>query len=596
MMKTNLLLRQYFLCVALIIIYSVLCTFQVHSQTVVQSWVQEYNGTGNGYDQINATAVDPFGNVYVTGESDGSGTGRDYVTIKYNSSGVMQWTQRYDGGGNDRANALFVDLSGNVYVTGGSNGSSQSDFTTIKYNSAGTMVWTSSYHGSIPALGLSGANAIKVDASGNVYITGTITGNGTSHDYATIKYNSAGVQQWAALYNGPANSIDNALGLAIDAMGNVIVTGTSSDNDPNSLEGSWEYATVKYNSSGSQQWVQRYLGPGRGNDGANAIAVDLAGNIFVTGYSEGIGTARDYATIKYDPSGVKIWEARYDGPGNQEDKPSSIVLDIQGNIYITGFSTGNGTSLDYATIKYNPDGTQAWIARYDGPVSGLDVAKALAIDLVGNVYVTGSSQGTGTFESDIATIKYSSSGVPQWVARYNGPAQSNASGTSMAISVPSRLRFIGSILALTTSVIVGGYITPPGEFQALDYLTIKYNQELQFNIFPTVLGQAAKEPRGELEKTLASFPLTYRFTCTPNPAKDISQVHFELPVTSRVSIKLYDASGREFATIIDDIKKAGYYTVDYFTNRLASGIYYYKMVATDGTNQFVQNQKMVVIK
>src|SRR6266516_6773880 len=96
-----------------------------------------------------------------------------------------------------------------------------------------------------------GATAIDVDDSGNVYVTGSSTGSGTGSDYATIKYDSLGQEQWVARYNGPGNDADLATGIAIDGSGNVYVTGGSAG----------DYATVKYDSAGQQQWVARYNGP-----------------------------------------------------------------------------------------------------------------------------------------------------------------------------------------------------------------------------------------------------------------------------------------------------------------------------------------------
>jgi hypothetical protein len=104
--------------------------------------------------------------------------------------------------------------------------------------------------------------AVKVDAGGNVYVTGyTTVRNGayTKKDYFTIKYNSSGSAQWTATYNGPANQDDAAVGLGLDQTGNVYVTGTSfAGRDPIGEE---DYLTIKYNSAGVQQWTARYNGP-----------------------------------------------------------------------------------------------------------------------------------------------------------------------------------------------------------------------------------------------------------------------------------------------------------------------------------------------
>jgi len=126
----------------------------------------------------------------------------------------------------------------------------------------------------------------------------------------------------------------------------------------------------------------------------------------VTGWSNGSGTSEDYCTIKYNSSGVHQWVARYNGPGNNYDYANSIAVDGSGNVYVTGYSFGSGTSDDYCTIKYNSSGVQQWVARYNGPGNGSDGAYSIALDGSGNVYVTGRSTGNGT-NWDYCTIKYS---------------------------------------------------------------------------------------------------------------------------------------------------------------------------------------------
>jgi len=311
----------------------------------IEQWAQRYNGPGNAWDWVKAIAVDGQGNVYVTGGV-ASGGYDDYGTIKYNSVGDTVWVKLYNGPGNhgDGASALALDGQGNVYVTGGSSGSGTSlDYATIKYNSAGDTLWVRRYNG--PGNGDDWAYSLALDGQGNVYVTGESRGSGTSDDYATIKYNSNGDTLWVRRYNGPGNGDDEDNSLAVDGQGNVYVTGESYGSGT-----AYDYATVKYNSAGVQEWVQRYNGPGNGDDWAYSLAVDGQGNVYVTGYS--IGTNADYATIKYNSTGTQQWLVRYNGPGNDYDEASALALDDSGNVYVTGYAAITGTNADFATIKY----------------------------------------------------------------------------------------------------------------------------------------------------------------------------------------------------------------------------------------------------
>ncbi len=439
--------------------------FLTLTATAQEVWVARYKGPGNARDTAWAVAVDASGNVYVTGASVGSGTGLDYATIKYNSSGIQQWVARYNGSGNsgDEATAIAVDGSGNVYVTGYSTGpASGYDYATIKYNSSGIQQWVARYDG--PGNGTDLAFSIAVDGSGNVYVTGFSTGPASGYDYATIKYNSSGIQQWVARYDGPGDTNDYANAIAVDGSGNVYVTGGSGGSRVGCGGACDDYATIKYNSSGIQQWVARYNGSDYGHNDAQAMAIDGLGNVYVTGISwggGGSGTFDDYATVKYDTSGTQQWVARYNGPGIFGDVGRAIAVDASGNVYVTGESMGSGSGYDYATIKYNSSGTQQWVDRYNGPGNGDDDARAVAIDGSGNVYVTGYSLGSGS-GFDYATIKYDSSGTQQWVDRYNGPGN----GDDKIVS-PGAI----AIDASGNAYVTGESTNLKGDY---DYATIKY--------------------------------------------------------------------------------------------------------------------------
>ncbi len=417
------------------------------SGNVQEEWAKGYNGPGNFSDQAFAIAIDGSGNVYVTGASFGSGTDLDYTTIKYNAAdGTEEWVARYNGPGNyvDIARAIAIDGSGNVYVTGESVGTGNDfDYATIKYNPAdGTEEWVARYNG--PGNYVDAAWAISVDGSGDVYVTGESFGSGTDYDYATIKYNPAdGSEVWVVRYNGPGNFYDGAAALAIDGSGNVYVTGQSFASGT-----TLDYATIKYNASGTEEWVARYNGPGNSFDVGTAIAVDGSSNLYVAGESVGSGTDYDYATIKYNASGTEEWVARYNGPGNLFDHPFAIAVDGAGNVYVTGQSFGSGTDFDYATVKYNAaDGAEEWIARYNGPENFVDQALAIGIDGPGNVYVTGGSMGSGT-DFDYATIKYNAAdGAEDWVTRYNGPGNGADAARAIAIDGSGNVYVTGESFA-----------------------------------------------------------------------------------------------------------------------------------------------------
>ena len=134
--------------------------------------------------------------------------------------------------------------------------------------------------------------------------------------------------------------------------GSVFVTGTS-----DRVSSGPDYATVAYNAAtGAQQWVKRYNGPANGEDNADAVTVSPTGSsVYVTGYSFGNGTGPDFATVAYDAAtGAQQWVKRYNGPGNGQDEGDSVAVSPSGStVFITGYSTGAGTNYDYSTIAYS---------------------------------------------------------------------------------------------------------------------------------------------------------------------------------------------------------------------------------------------------
>jgi hypothetical protein len=421
-----------------------------HAETAVQGWVQRYNGPGNGDDQATAIAVDGSNNVIVTGYSfDSGGVNSVYTTIKYSSTGVPLWTNRYDGLGNGeiQARAVAVDGNNDVIVTGAKLCSrGNSDYATLKYSSAGLPLWTNRFTG--PARDNGEVWAVVADSSNDVIVAG---------DSATIKYSSAGVPLWTNWCDGAAQTY----AAAMDGSNNVIVV------ELDVYDERFVYATIKYSSAGVPLWTNLYNGPGNAGAVPSALAVDRSNNVIVTGtsYKTSEQASLDYATIKYSSAGVPLWTNCYDGPVNSDDESVGVVVDSSNDVIVAGCSASMALypfNNDYATIKYSSAGVPLWTNRYNGPRNGYDSLYSLAVDARNNVIVTGDSDGDlSSYNVDYATIKYSSAGVPLWTNRYIGPSISV--GVARAVVVDRG-----------GNVIVTGWSASGGVDSSWDYATVKY--------------------------------------------------------------------------------------------------------------------------
>lgn len=371
-------------------------------------WVARYNGTGNHLDYASAIAVDMQGNVYVTGWSRNGvdfGT-EDYVTIKYSPSGQQLWTARYNGTGDcyDFAKAIWVDYQGNVYITGISfgNNNAKDDYTTIKYSTTGQQLWVARYNG--PSNKEDMAYSLFLDFSGNVYVTGTSFMDNKGYDMLTIKYNNAGTQQWNVRYNNNSfNKDDIASEVRVDNAGNVYITGSSSNASNKS-----DYTTIKYNSAGAQQWLKTFNGTANDTDVATGLDLDVYGIPYVTGYSKSTA-GYDYYSVKYAPAdGSVLWSNYYNGGSADKAWDIKVVTRscIQSNnpigdvpcwiidIYVTGQSTGIGTSNDFLTVRYDEGGTQKWANRFNGPTNGNDAAYSISVSNNYPIMYAGGSFGS----------------------------------------------------------------------------------------------------------------------------------------------------------------------------------------------------------
>ncbi len=421
--------------------------------TVLPPWAgTRQSGVAGATTTASGIATDAWGNVYVTGCTDGGLDGNtltgtlDFFLTRYDSSGQKLYTRQLGAiGQRTCAYGVAVDASGNLYITGWTSGGLDGntvtgtvDFFLTKYDSGGQKLYTrqSGVAGSATP-----ASGVAVDSSGNVYVAGQTSGglDGNAragyYDLFLTRYDSNGQKQYTRQL-GASGADVFAQGVATDSNGNIYVTGhTTGGLDGNTLTGSQDAFLTRYDSNGQRQYTRQW-GTSGAHVFAQGLAVDAGGNVHVAGETNGglDGNTRtgyqDFFLTRYDSSGQKQY-TRQLGAVHFFTSAYGVATDASSNVYVTG-ATGGG--LDGNTLS-GPGSTDFFVTRYDSSgqkqytrqlgvsadpfINALStMGKAVVSDARGNVFVTGDTTGgldgnTLTGTTDFFLTKYDSSGVKQ---------------------------------------------------------------------------------------------------------------------------------------------------------------------------------------
>ncbi len=376
-------------------------------------------GGGAGGDVSRAVAVDGTGSTIVVGNFTGTsnfGTGPiasagsgDAVVARYSNTGAPLWVRTLGGTANDTAYGVAVDGSANCDGAGGT------DCVLVAGNFGATVDFG----------------------------TGSLTSAGGT-DIFVAKYSSAGAALWARRFGGATD--DSAYGIAVDASGNILVTGyftVSADFGGGTLSSPYfdeDTFVVKFSPSGGYLWSRNFGNTSR--DIGQAVALATNGDAIVTGWNlgafEGVqsrGKEDIFVVRLAAATGAKVWGQRFGGSGT--DKAYGIAVDDADDIAITGtiqgtIDLGGGTitptGADIFLLELTGTGAYRWAKHFGGTYDFVNCGMSVATDGDGNVVVGGIFEGNADFGTGVLSTangtddaflaKYTAAGAVLWAKRF----------------------------------------------------------------------------------------------------------------------------------------------------------------------------------
>ena len=311
------------------------------------------------------------------------------VLLAFASQAFAQTPQTviFNGGSDDRGNAIATDAAGNILVGGSSTSSTASSFVVLKYNAAGSFLWQSRA-AAIGEYKPSAVNSLAVDAAGNTYAAGyaakALPFLQTEWGWLVASFDAAGNQRWSRLFNGAGNSFDVPARMVLHPQQGLYVTGIT-----DGAFGRADWLTIKYSHDGVEQWRRIEAGVGNTDDRPVDLATDDAGNVVVLGYVQPVDVSgpKDIRLIKYDLQGNVIWRTDYSDTAQSDEFPSRLAIDDSGNIYVVAdrpVSTNPELLSEPITIKFDANGNRLFVLA--GPGQG---GSALVLDAAAGFIVSG---------------------------------------------------------------------------------------------------------------------------------------------------------------------------------------------------------------
>ena len=528
----------------------------------------------------------------------------------------LQWSSQQAGSGNEYAYSvvLTTDATNQTLVTGTTDSpdfpvlnayqgtmAGNEDLFVQRLNTNGTRLWSTYYGGDQ----FDGGKGIATDNSGNAYVAG-YTGGGTfpvlnnvqagygggTYDAAFLKFNTAGVRQWATWYGG--SGTDYSFAVCSDNAGNIFTTGyTNSADFPvvNAIYSThataYDAFVMKINPSSSVRWAD-FFG-GNDDDKGRAITLDAANaNVYFTGstlssvlhttngvfqnFNASFLNAEDVFIAKMDTAGQNTLFSTFCG-GSDADFGQGIAVDASNNVFVTGYTLssdfptvnpgspayydstiGSTATHDAFILECNSTGTtEIWGTYYGG--TSVDLGMAITADQSTGVHVTGFTSST-----DFPTQ------APIDLVYYQGTQADGGSFNDFFIG------WFYSNHKMSWSTFYGGQDNDEGHSIASDVIGNVYVAGIDStNALVLKFGPGSNDG-------VHSIGNNNDISIFPQPATDQLQLVIENSKNEKGEVHICDALGKELFSFVLSEKNT---SID--VSRLAAGIYFLRYISGNET-------------
>ena len=339
---------------------------------------------------------------------------------------VIDWIRQFGPGWPDGGHDVAADALGNVYIAGRTMGSlggpnmGYEDAFVSKYDSAGALVWT----GQLGTPNNDKSYGVSLDGFGNVYIAGiwNETGRTIVGDIFVSKYSPLGQLLWTRTLDTGGSNHDQSNGVSADDPGNVYISGQTNGSLVGSNAGDFDAFLSKFDSAGVPLWTRQF---GTSSyDNSSGVSADGTGNVFVAGYTRGsLGGPNagetDAFVCNFTPAGVLRWTRQFGT--SSYDSINAVSADGLGNVYVSGETDGsldgpNAGMTDAFVSKFNWTGARLWTRQFG--TSSPEYGWGVSADGLDGVYVTGATYGSlagpQAGKGDAFITKYDPNGNLLW--------------------------------------------------------------------------------------------------------------------------------------------------------------------------------------